>query len=175
MFASKINNIKFLKRRVGRWGLSPILEGRHLWWLNLKWLPAFPSLITVGELDGLLSSQNSLIGRLKEECCNLGTKLEELAEKSRSVFPLFEHLFAHLCLDFFFFLICRLLPSSVAFSLSMKQLFALPLCCLFPLSAGHPCHHFTKHDLSRLFEQSTSTYYILLSSLTCFLVNLMLQ
>ncbi|XP_004551480.2 serologically defined colon cancer antigen 8 homolog isoform X1 [Maylandia zebra] len=38
----------------------------------------------VGELDGLLSSQNSLIGRLKEECCNLGTKLEELAEKSRS-------------------------------------------------------------------------------------------
>lgn len=37
----------------------------------------------VGELDGLLSSQNSLLGKLNEECCNLGTKLEELAKKSR--------------------------------------------------------------------------------------------
>uniref|UniRef100_A0A3Q0RLE7 SHH signaling and ciliogenesis regulator sdccag8 n=1 Tax=Amphilophus citrinellus TaxID=61819 RepID=A0A3Q0RLE7_AMPCI len=45
----------------------------------------FPSLITVGELDGLLSSQNSLLGKLNEECCNLGTKLEELAKKSRSL------------------------------------------------------------------------------------------
>ncbi|XP_069549047.1 serologically defined colon cancer antigen 8 homolog isoform X1 [Brachyistius frenatus] len=37
----------------------------------------------VGELDGLLSSQNSLIRKLKEECCNLGAKLEELTENSR--------------------------------------------------------------------------------------------
>ncbi|XP_071370174.1 serologically defined colon cancer antigen 8 homolog isoform X1 [Centroberyx affinis] len=38
----------------------------------------------VGELDGLLSSQNSLIRKLKEECCMLGAKLEELTENSRS-------------------------------------------------------------------------------------------
>uniref|UniRef100_A0A3Q0RLI6 SHH signaling and ciliogenesis regulator sdccag8 n=1 Tax=Amphilophus citrinellus TaxID=61819 RepID=A0A3Q0RLI6_AMPCI len=38
-----------------------------------------------GELDGLLSSQNSLLGKLNEECCNLGTKLEELAKKSREL------------------------------------------------------------------------------------------
>ncbi|XP_044071392.1 serologically defined colon cancer antigen 8 homolog isoform X2 [Siniperca chuatsi] len=38
----------------------------------------------VGELDGLLSSQNSLIRKLKEECCVLGVKLEELTENSRS-------------------------------------------------------------------------------------------
>lgn len=174
MFASKINNIYFFKRKVGRWGLSPVLEEGHLWWLNLKWLPAFPSLITVGELDGLLSSQNSLIGRLKEECCNLGTKLEELAEKSRWVFPLCLNIYSLSYASIFFkFAVCFL--AQWLFSLYMKQLFALPLCCLFPLSAGHPCHHFTKHHLSRLFEQSTSTYYILLSSLTCFLVNLMLQ
>uniref|UniRef100_A0A8C2WW88 SHH signaling and ciliogenesis regulator sdccag8 n=1 Tax=Cyclopterus lumpus TaxID=8103 RepID=A0A8C2WW88_CYCLU len=34
----------------------------------------------VGESEGLLSSQNSLIRRLKEECCALGVKLEELTE-----------------------------------------------------------------------------------------------
>ncbi|XP_076014846.1 serologically defined colon cancer antigen 8 homolog isoform X2 [Genypterus blacodes] len=39
---------------------------------------------TVGELDGLLSSQNSLIRKLKEECCMLGAKLEEVTESSRS-------------------------------------------------------------------------------------------
>ncbi|XP_035519379.1 serologically defined colon cancer antigen 8 homolog [Morone saxatilis] len=38
----------------------------------------------VGELDGLLSSQNSLIRKLKDECCVLGVKLEELTENSRS-------------------------------------------------------------------------------------------
>ncbi|KAM9344845.1 serologically defined colon cancer antigen 8 homolog isoform 1-T1 [Symphorus nematophorus] len=38
----------------------------------------------VGELDGLLSSQNSLIKKLKEECCTLGLKLEERTENSRS-------------------------------------------------------------------------------------------
>ncbi|XP_068575632.1 serologically defined colon cancer antigen 8 homolog [Cebidichthys violaceus] len=37
----------------------------------------------VGEVDGLLSSQNSLIRRLKEECCALGVQLEELTESSR--------------------------------------------------------------------------------------------
>ncbi|XP_033468474.1 serologically defined colon cancer antigen 8 homolog [Epinephelus lanceolatus] len=37
----------------------------------------------VGELDGLLSSQNSLIRKLKEECCALGVRLEELTESSR--------------------------------------------------------------------------------------------
>ncbi|XP_026165210.1 serologically defined colon cancer antigen 8 homolog isoform X2 [Mastacembelus armatus] len=36
------------------------------------------------ELDGLLSSQNSLIRKLKEECCKLGVKLGELTENSRS-------------------------------------------------------------------------------------------
>nr|XP_010781360.1 PREDICTED: serologically defined colon cancer antigen 8 homolog [Notothenia coriiceps] len=38
---------------------------------------------TFGELDGLLSSQNSLIRKLKDECCSLGVKLEELTENSR--------------------------------------------------------------------------------------------
>ncbi|XP_076599350.1 serologically defined colon cancer antigen 8 homolog [Chaetodon auriga] len=38
----------------------------------------------VGELDGLLSSQNSLIRKLKDECCALGVKLEQLTENSRS-------------------------------------------------------------------------------------------
>ncbi|XP_055358685.1 serologically defined colon cancer antigen 8 homolog isoform X6 [Betta splendens] len=38
----------------------------------------------VGELDDLLSSQNSLIKKLKDECCKLGVKLEELTENSRS-------------------------------------------------------------------------------------------
>ncbi|TKS85908.1 Serologically defined colon cancer antigen 8 -like protein [Collichthys lucidus] len=38
----------------------------------------------VAELDGLLSSQNSLIGKLKDECGALGVKLEELTENSRS-------------------------------------------------------------------------------------------
>uniref|UniRef100_A0A8C4NWT0 SHH signaling and ciliogenesis regulator sdccag8 n=1 Tax=Dicentrarchus labrax TaxID=13489 RepID=A0A8C4NWT0_DICLA len=38
----------------------------------------------VGELDGLLCSQNSLIRKLKDECCALGVKLEELTENSRS-------------------------------------------------------------------------------------------
>ncbi|CAK6967089.1 serologically defined colon cancer antigen 8 homolog [Scomber scombrus] len=38
----------------------------------------------VRELDGLLSSQNALIRKLKEECCTLGVKLEELTENSRS-------------------------------------------------------------------------------------------
>nr|XP_046258415.1 serologically defined colon cancer antigen 8 homolog isoform X4 [Scatophagus argus] len=36
------------------------------------------------EMDGLLSSQNSLIRKLKDECCVLGVKLEELTENSRS-------------------------------------------------------------------------------------------
>ncbi|KAM7385377.1 hypothetical protein PAMP_001464 [Pampus punctatissimus] len=43
----------------------------------------------VGELDGLLSSQNALIRKLKEECCTLGVKLEELTENSR-LFELLE-------------------------------------------------------------------------------------
>ncbi|KAG7512309.1 serologically defined colon cancer antigen 8 isoform X1 [Solea senegalensis] len=38
----------------------------------------------VDELDGLLSSQNSMIRKLKEECCTLVAKLEELTENSRS-------------------------------------------------------------------------------------------
>ncbi|XP_073337966.1 serologically defined colon cancer antigen 8 homolog [Pagrus major] len=38
----------------------------------------------VAELDGLLSSQNSLIRKLKDECCALGVKLGELTENSRS-------------------------------------------------------------------------------------------
>uniref|UniRef100_A0A8D3CQQ4 SHH signaling and ciliogenesis regulator sdccag8 n=1 Tax=Scophthalmus maximus TaxID=52904 RepID=A0A8D3CQQ4_SCOMX len=37
----------------------------------------------VGELDGLLGSQNALIRKLKEECCRLGAKLEKLKENSR--------------------------------------------------------------------------------------------
>uniref|UniRef100_A0A3Q2ZLK9 SHH signaling and ciliogenesis regulator sdccag8 n=1 Tax=Kryptolebias marmoratus TaxID=37003 RepID=A0A3Q2ZLK9_KRYMA len=37
----------------------------------------------VGEMDNLMSSQNSLIGKLKEECCKLGAKLEEVSESSR--------------------------------------------------------------------------------------------
>ncbi|MBN3309258.1 SDCG8 protein, partial [Amia calva] len=39
---------------------------------------------SVSELDALLSSQNSLLCKLKEECCNLGTKLEQVTDKSRS-------------------------------------------------------------------------------------------
>uniref|UniRef100_A0A665WUX9 Serologically defined colon cancer antigen 8 n=1 Tax=Echeneis naucrates TaxID=173247 RepID=A0A665WUX9_ECHNA len=38
----------------------------------------------VGALDDLLSSHNSLIRKLKEECCNLGAKLEELTETTRN-------------------------------------------------------------------------------------------
>uniref|UniRef100_A0A3B3QE78 SHH signaling and ciliogenesis regulator sdccag8 n=1 Tax=Paramormyrops kingsleyae TaxID=1676925 RepID=A0A3B3QE78_9TELE len=38
---------------------------------------------SVGELESLLSSQNSLIGRLREECHGLGAQLEEVAESSR--------------------------------------------------------------------------------------------
>uniref|UniRef100_W5NE82 SHH signaling and ciliogenesis regulator sdccag8 n=1 Tax=Lepisosteus oculatus TaxID=7918 RepID=W5NE82_LEPOC len=36
------------------------------------------------ELDDLLSSQNTLIRKLKDECCNLGTQLEEVTSGSRS-------------------------------------------------------------------------------------------
>uniref|UniRef100_A0A8C7XZZ9 SHH signaling and ciliogenesis regulator sdccag8 n=1 Tax=Oryzias sinensis TaxID=183150 RepID=A0A8C7XZZ9_9TELE len=36
------------------------------------------------ETDDLLSAQNSLIRKLKEECCQLGAKLEEVTEQSRS-------------------------------------------------------------------------------------------
>uniref|UniRef100_A0A4W5NY45 SHH signaling and ciliogenesis regulator sdccag8 n=1 Tax=Hucho hucho TaxID=62062 RepID=A0A4W5NY45_9TELE len=39
---------------------------------------------SVGELEALLSSQNALIGKLKDECLSLGTKLETLTETSRS-------------------------------------------------------------------------------------------
>lgn len=42
-------------------------------------------LFTVRETDALLSAQNSLIGKLKEECQTLGAKLEELAQSSRHV------------------------------------------------------------------------------------------
>ncbi|XP_037541874.1 serologically defined colon cancer antigen 8 homolog [Nematolebias whitei] len=38
----------------------------------------------VGEMDKLLTSQNSLIRKLKEECFKLGAKLEELSQSSRS-------------------------------------------------------------------------------------------
>uniref|UniRef100_A0A672L6W4 Serologically defined colon cancer antigen 8 homolog n=1 Tax=Sinocyclocheilus grahami TaxID=75366 RepID=A0A672L6W4_SINGR len=38
---------------------------------------------SVRETDALLSAQNSLIGKLKEECQTLGTKLEELAQSRR--------------------------------------------------------------------------------------------
>uniref|UniRef100_A0A8C9V6J7 SHH signaling and ciliogenesis regulator sdccag8 n=1 Tax=Scleropages formosus TaxID=113540 RepID=A0A8C9V6J7_SCLFO len=39
---------------------------------------------SVSKLDTLLSSQNSLIGKLKEECRVLGVQLEEVAEASRT-------------------------------------------------------------------------------------------
>ncbi|KAJ8387332.1 hypothetical protein AAFF_G00158280 [Aldrovandia affinis] len=39
---------------------------------------------SVSELDALLSSQNSLITKLKEECVSLGAQLEELTENSRA-------------------------------------------------------------------------------------------
>uniref|UniRef100_A0A1A7X961 Serologically defined colon cancer antigen 8 n=1 Tax=Iconisemion striatum TaxID=60296 RepID=A0A1A7X961_9TELE len=38
----------------------------------------------VGEMESLMSSQNSLIKKLKEECCKLGVKLEDLSQNSRS-------------------------------------------------------------------------------------------
>ncbi|KAM4729625.1 serologically defined colon cancer antigen 8 homolog isoform 2-T2 [Anableps anableps] len=38
----------------------------------------------VGEMENLMGSQNSLIRKLKEECCKLGAKLEELSHQSRS-------------------------------------------------------------------------------------------
>uniref|UniRef100_A0A673KVS3 Serologically defined colon cancer antigen 8 homolog n=1 Tax=Sinocyclocheilus rhinocerous TaxID=307959 RepID=A0A673KVS3_9TELE len=41
-------------------------------------------LFTVRETDALLSAQNSLIGKLKEECQMLGAKLEELAQSRRA-------------------------------------------------------------------------------------------
>jgi hypothetical protein len=45
--------------------------------------PAIPCSLAVGELEALLSSQNALIGKLKDECLSLGTKLETLTETSR--------------------------------------------------------------------------------------------
>ncbi|XP_010071754.1 PREDICTED: serologically defined colon cancer antigen 8 [Pterocles gutturalis] len=39
---------------------------------------------TVNELDSLLSSQNTFIAKLKEECCMLAKKLEQMSEKYRS-------------------------------------------------------------------------------------------
>ncbi|XP_036402578.1 serologically defined colon cancer antigen 8 homolog isoform X2 [Megalops cyprinoides] len=39
---------------------------------------------TVGEMDALLSSQNSLISKLREECSGLGAQLEAVMESSRS-------------------------------------------------------------------------------------------
>ncbi|NXN30826.1 SDCG8 protein, partial [Nycticryphes semicollaris] len=39
---------------------------------------------TVNELDLLLTSQNTFIAKLKEECCILARKLEQLSEKYRS-------------------------------------------------------------------------------------------
>uniref|UniRef100_A0ACB8GC87 Uncharacterized protein n=1 Tax=Sphaerodactylus townsendi TaxID=933632 RepID=A0ACB8GC87_9SAUR len=39
---------------------------------------------TVYELDSLLSSQNTFISKLKEECCILAKKLESITEKNRS-------------------------------------------------------------------------------------------
>ncbi|NWI85669.1 SDCG8 protein, partial [Pitta sordida] len=39
---------------------------------------------TVEELDSLLTSQNTFIAKLKEECCMLARKLEEMSEKYRS-------------------------------------------------------------------------------------------
>ncbi|NWQ78412.1 SDCG8 protein, partial [Columbina picui] len=39
---------------------------------------------TVNELDSLLTSQNTFIAKLKEECCLLARKLEQMSEKYRS-------------------------------------------------------------------------------------------
>ncbi|NXL88152.1 SDCG8 protein, partial [Alectura lathami] len=39
---------------------------------------------TVSELDSLLTSQNTFITKLKEECCMLASKLENMSEKYRS-------------------------------------------------------------------------------------------
>ncbi|NWU60678.1 SDCG8 protein, partial [Pterocles burchelli] len=39
---------------------------------------------TVNELDSLLASQNTFIAKLKEECCMLAKKLEQMSEKYRS-------------------------------------------------------------------------------------------
>ncbi|XP_033859864.2 serologically defined colon cancer antigen 8-like isoform X3 [Acipenser ruthenus] len=39
---------------------------------------------SVNELEALLNSQNTLIGKLKDECRILGTKLEHVTEKNRS-------------------------------------------------------------------------------------------
>ncbi|NWV06099.1 SDCG8 protein, partial [Ptilonorhynchus violaceus] len=39
---------------------------------------------TVEELDSLLTAQNTFIAKLKEECCMLARKLEQLSEKYRS-------------------------------------------------------------------------------------------
>ncbi|NXE88959.1 SDCG8 protein, partial [Menura novaehollandiae] len=41
---------------------------------------------TVEELDSLLTSQNTFIAKLKEECCMLARKLEQMSEKYRSEF-----------------------------------------------------------------------------------------
>ncbi|MED6286269.1 hypothetical protein CHARACLAT_004205, partial [Characodon lateralis] len=38
----------------------------------------------VGDMESLMGSQNSLNRKLKEECCKLGAKLEELSHHSRS-------------------------------------------------------------------------------------------
>lgn len=48
-------------------------------------MSAFLRFPAVEEMDKLMTSQNSIIRKLKEECCKLGTKLEELFLSSRSV------------------------------------------------------------------------------------------
>nr|XP_009682373.1 PREDICTED: serologically defined colon cancer antigen 8 [Struthio camelus australis] len=40
--------------------------------------------LTINELDSLLASQNTFIAKLKEECCMLARKLEQISEKYRS-------------------------------------------------------------------------------------------
>lgn len=112
-----------------------------------------PLFIAVTELESLLGSQNSLIRKLKKECCMLGSKLEELTETSRSV------------LGF----ILLLWGSAVPPSLCTHRKFCLLQhpSCLF--------HHFMKRHPSKLLGQITSTLHILPPGLTCFLVNLMLQ
>lgn len=40
----------------------------------------------MNELDSLLTSQNTFIAKLKEECCILARKLEQMAEKYRLVY-----------------------------------------------------------------------------------------
>lgn len=105
------------------------------------------SLFSAAETDALLSAQNSLIKTLKEECCQLGAKLEDVLERKRSEHPVLKNP------AFGFTTFASSLAESVGlFFLLEEQLFVLSL--RFVPSVCLTCHRFTEHHPSRLFSRT---------------------